>query len=105
MLASCVSLRTGLNTAVIARRPRRPLLVAGDKGLQDRIVIELVRVQAHQIGWIDVVDAGDLTRFSFSDGLRGDNRRGFLVRSLDFSRAVLIRAAHQRTNLTDPCGP
>ena len=34
-------------------------------------MIELVRVQAHQVGWIDVVDADDLKRFSFSDGLRG----------------------------------
>ena len=69
-------------------------------------MIELVRVQAHQIGWIDVVDADDLKRSCFSDGLwAGDNRRGFLLRSLDLSRAVLIRAAHQCTNRTDPCGP
>ena len=73
MLASGVGLRTGLNTAVIARRPRRSLLVAGDEGLQDRIVIELVRVQAHQVGWIDVVDADDLKRLSMWGGITGNS--------------------------------
>ena len=62
--------------------PRRPLLVAGDKSLQDWIVIELVRVQAHQIGWIDVVDADDLKRFrthaqirALCRGIVGETRR------------------------------
>src|SRR4051794_12878689 len=92
-------------SASVILRPSRPLLVARDKGLQDWIMLKLPRVQAHQVGWIDVVDADDLKRRSFSDGLRGDDRRSFLVRSLDFSRAVLIHAAHQCTNRTDPCGP
>ena len=32
-------------------------------------MIELVRVQAHQIGWIDVVDADDLKRSCFGKRL------------------------------------
>ena len=70
MLASGVGLRTGLKTAAIARSPRRSLLAARDKSLQDWFVVELVRVQAHQVGWIDVVDADDLKRLSMWGGIR-----------------------------------